>query len=302
MLHLLYAVICLAVLVISAEVFVDQSLAVAKKLKISGFLIGFTLLSIGTALPDIVISTFGSARGDTEFAISTFLGSALVNTTLLIGVLSFFTKYKLHKSDVDNNIPITLGASIFLLILLLLFRFQFTWVTGIITIIAYILTVFLARKNNTVKLTHKTSKFNALILIASFVLLILTGKISTDQFLLFADQYKIADSTIGFFIVGIGISVPELVTSIEVIKRGNLQLSLGNLLGATLINILFTPALASFFNTLNFQPFLPAIFFIIFSLIMFYLLALFGKKYYITKKEGIVMLVIYILFVLTQIF
>lgn len=300
MLHLLFAGLCLVVLIKSADIFVDQSLSIAKKLKISGFLIGFTLISIGTALPDIVISTFASASGDSEFAISTFLGSALVNVTMLIGILSFFTKYRLAKADINKNIPITLGASILLLILILLFRFQFTWVAGIIAMIIYISTVLLAKENNTATVNHKTVKFNIVIFMMSFILLIVAGKISTDQFLVFADQYKIADSVIGYFVVGIGITIPELVTSLEVIKRGNLQLSLGNILGATLINILFIPGLGSFFNTLNFQMFLPGVLFIIFGLIVFFFLALLGKEYYITKKEGVAMLIIYILFVLFQ--
>jgi len=300
MLHLLYAALCLVVLIKSADIFVDQSLSVAKKLKVSSFLIGFTLIFLGTALPDIVISTFASAQGNSEFAISTFLGSTIVNVTLLVGVLSFFTKYKLDKSDISKNIPITLGASIFLLILILLFRFNFTWIAGIITMTIYTITVFFAKQNNTTTIRHKTVTFNIIAFLISFILLIVTGKISTDQFLLFADHYKIADSVIGFFLVGIGITIPELVASLEVIKKGNLQLSLGNILGATLINILFIPGLGSFFNTLNFQPFLPSVLFVIFGLIIFFFLALLGKEYYITKKEGCVMVLIYILFVISQ--
>ena len=138
MLHLLLAGLCLFILIKSANVFIDQSLAVAKELKLSGFLIGFTILSLGTALPDIIISIFAVTQNNPDFAISTFLGSAFANMTLLVGVLSFFTKYKLNKTDVEKNIPITFAASVGLLILILLFRMKFTWIVGVIVLAIYL--------------------------------------------------------------------------------------------------------------------------------------------------------------------
>lgn len=300
MLHLLLATICLFVLIKSSNIFIDQSLAVAKKLKISGFLIGFTILSLGTALPDLTISIFAVTQKNTDFAISTFLGSAFANMTLLVGVLSFFTKYKLNKTDVERNIPITFVASVGLLILILLFRMKFTWIVGIIVLIIYIITIFFASQNNNTRIMQKTDKINIAIFFISFILLIVAGKVCTDQFLLFANQYNISDSLVGYFIVSLGITIPELVTSLEVIRKGDMDLSLGNILGATLFNILFIPGLASMFSPLNFQPFLPGIIFLILSILVFFFLSIIGKDYYITKREGLVMLLIYILFVLFQ--
>lgn len=300
MLHLLLAGLCLFILIKSANAFIDQSLAVAKKLKLSGFLIGFTILSLGTALPDIIISIFAVTQNNPDFAISTFLGSAFANMTLLVGVLSFFTKYKLNKTDVEKNIPITFAASVGLLILILLFRMKFTWIVGIIVLAIYIITILFASQNNNSKISQKTDKINIAIFIISFILLIVAGKICTDQFILFANQYNISNSLVGYFMVALGITIPELVTSLEVIKRGDMDLSLGNILGATLINILFIPGLASLLTTLNFRPFIPGVIFLIISILIFYFLSILGKEYYITKREGFAMLLIYILFILFQ--
>lgn len=298
--HLLLAGLCLVVLIKSANVFIDQSLAIAKKLKLSGFLIGFTIISLGTALPDIIISTFAVAQKNPDFAISTFVGSAFTNMTLLVGVLAFFTKYKLNKTDVEKNIPITFVASLALLVLIILFRMKFTWIVGVISLIIYIFTVYLASQNNVTKIRQKTDKINIVIFIISFILLIIAGKISTDQFILFAHYFNIANSIVGYFLVALGITIPELVTSLEVIKRGDLHLSLGNILGATLINILFIPGLTSLLSPLNFQSFLPGVIFLVFAILLFFFLSVMGKEYYITKREGLAMLLVYLLFVVFQ--
>lgn len=298
--HLLLAGFCLIVLIKSANVFIDQSLSIAKKLKLSGFLIGFTIISLGTALPDIIISVFAVAQKNPDFAISTFVGSSFTNMTLLVGILAFFTKYKLNKTDVEKNIPITFFASLALLVLIILFRMKFTWIVGVISLIIYVFTVFFASQNNVTKIRQKTEKINIVLFIISFILLIVAGKISTDQFILFAHHFNIADSLVGYFLVALGITIPELVTSLEVIKRGDLHLSLGNILGATLINILFIPGLASLFAPLNFQNFLPVVILLIFAILLFFFLSVLGKEYYITKREGFAMLLVYLLFVVSQ--
>jgi len=254
----------------------------------------FTGVSIKRLIPE------NSTISSNFFAISTFLGSAFANMTVLVGVLSFFTKYKLNKTDVEKNIPITFAASVGLLILILLFRMKFTWIVGVIVLAIYIITILFASQNNNSKISQKTDKINIAIFIISFILLIVAGKICTDQFILFANQYNISNSLVGYFMVALGITIPELVTSLEVIKRGDMDLSLGNILGATLINILFIPGLASLLTTLNFRPFIPGVIFLIISILIFYFLSILGKEYYITKREGFAMLLIYILFILFQ--
>jgi len=299
--HLLIALVCLAILIKSAEVFIDQVSAIAKKFKISSFIVGFVLISFGTALPDLVISTYSASQGDTSFAISTTMGSAFVNISLLAGILGLITKYKLQENDLEKNIPVTIAATVAFIIIVLLFGGRLTWVGGIIAIGIYIFATLFLKKQNTVTEHKEKTKLNPLFLVLAFVALALSGKYASESFLRFADYLKIQDSMVGFFVVGVGISVPELVASLQVLKKGNLELSLGNLLGAFLINILIAPSIASFFTPLNYQPFVFDLLYILFSLIMFLFFALLGKEYYISKKEGIGLILIYILFVVLQI-
>lgn len=300
--HLLIALVCLAVLLKASEVFIDQVSAIAKRFRINSFLVGFTIVSIGTALPDLVISTYSASQGNPDFAIATSLGSGIINISLLLGVLGIITRYKLQKNDLENNIPITIFATVCFIILLLLFGGRFTWVGGLISLALFSFVVMFIKKQNHIPPGKTTGKFNLFFLLLSFLLLALSGKYTSDSFLKFADYFNLEDSIIGFLIVGVGISIPELVASLQAIKKGNLQLSLGNILGAFLINILAIPAICSFFTPLNFQPYIFTLIYIFFSLVMFLLFGLMGKEYYISKKEGTALIFIYLLFLVLQFF
>jgi cation:H+ antiporter len=298
--NILIAIVSLAVLIKSANIFIDQSTALAKKIRISSFLVGFTLLALGTSLPDLVISSYSAAKGLPEIAISTFLGSAIVKTSLILGILALFTDYKLSEIDIKRNIPVNLIIFSVFFVILLLFGFQMSNLMGILTILLLCISIFLAKENNHTITIHSKVKFNLLFLLLSFGLLIISGKLCIDNISIFADSYDIAQTTVGYFILAIGTSIPELVTSLTIIKKGNLQLALGNILGSSLFDILLVSGISSFFSILNFKPFLLEFLFLMFATTIFMLFAILGKKYYISKKEGIGLILVYILFILIQ--
>lgn len=301
MFYLLLALICLAILIKAAEIFIDQVSAIAKKFKLSSFLLGFTLVSIGTTLPDMVISLYSASRGNTNFALASTIGSAFVNISLLVGVLGLITKYKLRQNDLEKNIPFAIGATLIFVIMLFLTGGKLNWLGGLLAIGLFFLVVLFIKKYNTLSNHKERTKFHWLIFIISFIAMALAGKYTSENFLHFANYFHIRDSFIGFFLVGVGISIPELVASLQVIRKKNLQLSLGNILGAFLINILVIPALASFFTPLDFQPFIFELVYIIFTLIIFIFFALTGKKYYISRKEGIILVLVYLIFIIFQV-
>lgn len=300
MLNILIAIASLVVLIRSSEVFIDQSTALAKKFKISSFLIGFTLIALGTALPDLIISSYSNIVGAPEIAISTFIGSPIVKTSLILGILALFSNYKLQEVDIKRNIPINLTIYSSFFLLLLAFQFQMNWILGILGTGLLILSIFLARKNNHLISIESKKKFNVLYLLASFIVVIIAGKLCVDNLLIFAEEFAIAQTTIGYFIVAIAISIQELVISFTSIKKGNFQLSLGNILGSNLFELLFVSGITSFFGVLNFRPFLVEYLFLIFATAILLLFAILGKKYYISKKEGIGLILVYILFIVLQ--
>jgi cation:H+ antiporter len=300
MLNILIALISLAVLIKSTDIFIDQSTALAKKIKVSGFFIGFTLVALGTSLPDLTISTYSAATGNPGIAISTFLGAVIIKTSLLLGILALFSKYKLDEIDVRRNIPINTVIYIGIFLLLWLFNFQMHWYLGIATICMLVIAIFLANKNNhKIRINHDT-KFSIIFLLLSFLLVIISGKFTVDYITIFADEFGIAQTTIGYFVLAMGTTTPELITSLTAIKKGNINISLGNMLGACLIDILFVSGITSFFATLDFNPFKEELLFLIFATFVTFLFAILGKKHYISKREGLGLILVYILFILIQ--
>jgi cation:H+ antiporter len=300
MLNILIAIIALIILIKSSEIFIDQSTALAKKIKVSSFLIGFTLIALGTSLPDLVISAYSNIKGAPEVAISTFLGSPIVKTSLILGILALFSNYKLSDVDIKRNIPINLIIYSTFFFLLFAFQFQMTWLLGILSIALLILAIFLAKENNHLITIKSKAKFNILFLLLSFVAVVISGKFCVDHVLTFANTFGIEQIVIGYFILAIGTSIPELVTSLTSIRKGNLQLSLGNILGSSLFDILLVSGVTSFFGVLNFKAFLIEYVFLIFATGILLLFAILGKKYFISKKEGIGLILVYILFIIIQ--
>ena len=300
MVNILIALISLIVLIKSADIFIDQSTSLAKKIKVSGFFIGFTLIALGTSLPDLVVSSYSTISGNQQMAISTFLGAIITKTSLLLGIIAIFSNYKLEEIDIKRNIPLNLGIYILLLILLIIFNFQMPWYLGIITISILIAATFIANKNNHVTKLKSKTVFNPFLLILSFVLVIFSGKFTVDYFVLIAEQFNIAQTTIGYFVLAMGTTAPELITSLTAIKKDNLHISLGNILGASLFDILLVSGISSFFATLHFTDFKLDFVFLIVATIIFFMFAIFGKKYYITKKEGIGLILVYVIFILIQ--
>lgn len=300
MLNILIAIIALIVLIKTSEVFIDQSAALAKKFKISSFLVGFTLIALGTALPDLVISGYSNIVGAPEVAISTFIGSPIVKTSLILGILALFSNYKLLEVDIKRNIPVNLIIYSSFFLLLFAFQFQMNWILGVLAMGLLVLSIFLAKENNHMITIKSKKKFNILFLLLSFFVVVIAGKVCVDNLLIFAEEFAIAQTTIGYFVIAIAISLQELVISFTAIKKGNFQLSLGNILGSNLFELLFVSGVTSFFGVLNFRPFLVDYLFLIITTAILLLFAILGKKYYISKKEGIGLIFVYILFILIQ--
>jgi len=300
MLNLGLALISLLILLKSANTFVNQSIALAKKFRISSFLIGFTVMAFGTSLPELVVSTYSTVVGHPTLAIANVIGSNIANLCLILGILAIFRAYKLSKQDVHLNIPINLIGLIIFVLLMIANRWQMNWLLGSVLLLIFPGFIWLAGHDNRSITIKGQTNFSPVRLAFSFVLLTISGKICIDYLLLFAQEFFVADSVLGYFLLAIGTSLPEFITSLIAVKKGNGELAIGNLLGSNLFNLFFILGLNSFITDLNFQAFHQEIFFLLLTTSAVLLLALIGKKYYFSQKEGWGLIGLYLFFVLLQ--
>lgn len=300
MLYLFVAIVCLIGLIKSADAFIDQSISLARKFKISSYVIGFTIVAFGTSLPELVTSLYSTNVGHTEIAISNVLGSNIANICLVLGILALFRTYKLSRSDVFYNIPINLIGLLIFLFVLMFSSNSLSVIGGIILLSVFVSTLIFARKNNHAVRIKSETEFSPLILILSLLTLILCGKVGIDNIIEFAKAFSIQESILGSLVVAVTTSMPELIASLTALKKGNEEIGIGNIMGSNLFNLLFVLGISSFIGKLDFSTFVIEMAILLGVTILLVFLAFVGKKYYFTRKEGLVLIIVYLLFVISQ--
>ena len=170
MVTLLLVFISLFFLVKSANVFVDQASAFAKKLKISDFLIGFTVVAFGTSLPELISTIFSALAGHNQLVVSNIIGSNITNSCLIFGLIAIFNNFKIRKRDVDINIPLNMAAIMAFWALAVFMGFTLNWSAGISLILVFFVLLILSKEYNHIKIIKSTlTKFNPLILFFSLI-------------------------------------------------------------------------------------------------------------------------------------
>ncbi len=301
MLSVFFILLSLFILVRSAEIFIDQTSALAKKLKISDFIIGFTVVAFGTSIPELISTIFSAISGHNELVISNIIGSNITNFCLILGFIAIFNNFQIKKRDVDINIPLNMAALMAFWALSVFMGFNLNWAAGISLISVFVLLVILSKDYNHLEISHKIySEFKPQLLIISLALLIISGKICIDQIIELATQFKISETILGYFLLSIGTSIPELVTAWLAVKRKDKELGIGDILGSNLFNLLFIIGFSTFIHPLDFTAFKVDLFFLTGITLAVYFYAIVGKKYSFSRKEGLGLLFFYLLFIVFQ--
>ena len=303
MLTLFVVIISLFTLVKSANVFVDQASSLAKKFKVSDFLIGFTIVAFGTSLPELISTIFSAISGHNQLVVSNIIGSNITNTCLIFGLIAIFNNFKIRKRDIDINIPLNMAAIMAFWALAVFMGFTLNWASGISLILVFFVLLILSKEYNHIK-TAKLglTQFSPLILVLSLAFLVISGKVCIEQIISLANQLKISETILGYFLLALGTSLPELVTTWVAVKKNDGELAIGNILGSNLFNLLFIFGISTFIKPIQLVGFRTDLVFLTGITLATYTFAITGKKYSFSKKEGFGLLFLYILFVLYQAF
>lgn len=301
MLTFLIIVASLFFLVRSAEVFVNQASALASKLRVNDFIIGFTVVAFGTSLPELISSIFTSISGHNKLLVSNIVGSNITNLCLILGVTALFNNYRIRKRDIDINIPINLAAMMAFWALSSYMGLTLNWASGISMILIFFVLLILSREYNhfeTKKVDYGV--FNPLSLNFSLAVLVLSGKICVDQIINFASVLNVSETILGYFLLAIGTSLPELVTTWVAVKKNDGELGIGSILGSNLFNLLFIFGVSTFIRPVVLKDFVFDLVFLTGTVLMVYVFAIIGKKYTFSKKEGFGLFGIYLIFIIFQ--
>lgn len=247
-------------LLLGANYMVDASVAIAKRAKISNFIIGLTIVGIGTSAPELFVGIKSALAGDGDIAMGNVVGSNIANVLLILGVTAAITPFAIERETQRLDIPVGIGASILMVILAsdaLIPGIAENTVSRIDGI--FLIVVFLAYMAYTIVLKARNPKEAIedadeqaasslegihpallwLITGASLAALIYGGNLFLDNAKLLAATWGMSEAVISITIVAIGTSLPELVTAVIAACKGNPQLALGNVLGSNVFNCLF---------------------------------------------------------------
>jgi len=294
----------LAVLVAGAEFLVRGSVGLAQKFKISPLVIGMTIVAFGTSAPELIVSVKAALQGSSDIAIGNVVGSNIANLALILGITALIFPIAIDKQSINVDWPMMVFASGLFYFFMLDGSIE-RW-EGLILFLALIsfttYLIFDSKKKNKNKEEDTLVKKLHITKALFFVVIGLVGLyFGAEWFVLssvnIAELLGMSQHIIGVTVVAFGTSVPELVTSAVAAFRKQDDISIGNLIGSNIFNILGVIGLSGIIKpmsvsdiVLNFD-----IFWVIGVALALFPLMRFGRK--ITRTKGIFLLSLYVVYV-----
>jgi cation:H+ antiporter len=255
-----------AILVWSADKFVDGAAATAKHLGMPTLLIGIIIVGFGTSAPEMVVSAIAAMEGNTGLALGNAIGSNIVNIALILGITAVIAPITVNSNIVRKEIPILLLIVLFSGYLL--FDNTLTFVEGVILLFGFFAlvgwSIYAAIKGKGDALEsdmedelieHAMSlKVGIIWLIIGLVLLIASSRILVWGSVGVATEFGVSDLIIGLTIVALGTSLPELAASIIAARKGEHDIAIGNIVGSNMFNILAVIGIATVIAPMNNIP------------------------------------------------
>ncbi|MDN5054845.1 calcium/sodium antiporter [Aliarcobacter butzleri] len=300
-----------AILVWSADKFVEGAASTAKHLGMPSLLIGILIVGFGTSAPEMVVSAIAAMEGNSGLALGNAIGSNIVNIALILGITAIIAPIAVNSKIVKKEIPILLIIVLFLGYLL--FDNTLTFVEGVVLLVGFLILVgwsiyaAIKGKGDTLEseindelLEHEMSlRAGVIWLIVGLILLIASSRLLVWGAVGVATEFGVSDLIIGLTIVALGTSLPELAASIIAARKGEHDIAIGNVVGSNMFNILAVIGIAVVIAPMNIISFevLQRDWITMLLLTIALLFMAYGfknKEGEITRLEGFILVVCYV--------
>ncbi len=308
---LVYLILGLIGLLIGAELTTRGSISIAKKLKLSYTFVGLTILAIGTDLPELFINVTGAIHKlqgiDTSGLImGQTVGTVISQTTLILGLVGLFGIVIISKREFLRDSMVMIGSAA--VMFLMGMDGQISMMDGLILVIIYVFYLLTVLREE--KITEKiknhgqtlgTMMWAIVSLIAGLIFLVFAAKLVVENAVSLANMWGVSQTIVGLLIVGLGTSLPELSICISAVRKKAGTLSIGNLIGSNIFDILFalgiSTVIAKGFNVsatlIDFDiPFMIGV-----TVLAVFLLR---TKMRLEKREAVTLILIYVAYVLLK--
>lgn len=261
-LAIIAVVIGLAVLVWSADKFVDGAVGVAEFCGMSTLLIGMVVVGFGTSAPELTVSVISAAQGNPELALGNAYGSNIANIALILGATALISPILMQRSVIRGDLPILIAVSI-LSIVLVWDGSVVRW-NGVLLLVVFALvmgySIWRELRKAHAEATESVEEESAekaslgksiMWLVLGLALLVASSRALVWGAVEIARTLGVSDLLIGLTIVAIGTSLPELASSIAAARKGENDIALGNIIGSNLFNTLAVVGLAAIVSPMD---------------------------------------------------
>ena len=304
-------IICLLlgfiIIIKGSDMLVDGSVNLAKFLKIPTLVIGLTIVAIATGVPEIAISISSSLKGSNGLLLGNLLGSNIFNILFILGLIAIIKPLYIKKEIILKNYAFALLSCLVLFIISYDIYFGdslvnlITRTEGILLLcfasIFLYSTVLGATLDKNIKVEKGKFSFKDILYIVVGIALIgLSAEVIVNSAVNISKWLGIGEDLIGLTIIAIGTNLPELVTSIVAVRKGEVDIAIGNLVGTNIYNIFLILGLAATINpiVISSNAFIDIIVLAITSFIVYIFIQ---HKKDINRKEGIIMILLYIIYI-----
>ena len=243
--------IALAGIVVGADLLVAGAVSIARKFKVSDFVIGAAIVGVGTSMPELVVSFIGALKGNADVAIGNVVGSNIFNVLGILGVTALFFPIAINKENMKFEIPLCIGVSV----ILMLFAFNFFNGTmacigrldGLALLAMFAMFMWYSfyrdKKSASNEDTSTTTEDNTPLWVAivkvlgGLAVLITSCDFFVENAVAVAKSFGVSDAIISLTPIACGTSLPELAASVAAAIKKNTQLALGNIIGSNIFNI-----------------------------------------------------------------
>lgn len=292
-------IIGFVLLIKGSDFFVDGSSNIASILKIPTLIVGLTIVALGTSAPEAAVSITSSLAGSNALAVSNVIGSNLFNILLIIGLCALLNELEIDREVLKTDLPFLVIVTVIISVIIII-GWNISQIEGIallIIMVLYIAYLIYSTKHKTeAKIVEKPKMGlprSIVYIVGGIAGIAIGADFVVDSASYIAMAFGMSETLVGLTIVAMGTSLPELVTSITALRKGETELIIGNVIGSNLFNILFVLGASSAISSITVNPnMLLDIVLMLGVTILCFIFAKTQDKF--DKKEGFILVALFI--------
>lgn len=293
-----------ALLVFSGRILIRSSVSVARRFKLSPFVIGLTIVAIGTSAPELLVSLTGAVKGHTDLAVYNVIGSNISNVLLVLAITALILPIPVKPKIFWPNWTVMFLFS--LIVFFFLLDLRFSWNEGLlifILLIGYVIySVYRSRSSEQENEENDQKDMKLvpalLLIVGSSGGLALGANMLVDNAVILAREFGISERIISISLISVGTSIPELTTSAIAAFRKHTDISIGNIIGSNIFNLGFVLGITSMVKPLEVNPMILSFdIYWLFGIALILMGMMFIKpRLILSRWKGLVMLSCYLIY------